>query len=372
MKINFSSFLLGAFAPGISSNVMFAQASIQAPLSKEQIEFVNQRAPILIQPEFENQTDNLSPFDYDVFMNKAEAGSQPSISTKDNFNDAARKAITFEIDRASGTAKTNAPAVVDWDFIEVGGAVSLNFLFHRPLSWGFMSDRRVDSEGAILAFKKKEVGTGLDFVQMIGWTNAHGVPLYGACSAESAKCLGPIFSVSPSLEKFINTQGKSNGRVVARIGGRDGQVDGRALIVSEHHTHALAFVTDIETLKKDIDLKKAVIYYPAGATELPELQNRFSGAIFVPYALRSEEFSSIIRRNIKEVAANKTQPILITDSGETDPKKPSAVNSFWGHEIQQMGIPSEFVDAEGKASGANPPSSWGVTAVFTNQLSSVG
>jgi len=351
----------------LATSAAYSQGSIQAPLSPEQMEFVNQRAPILIQPDFENQTDNLIAFDYDTQMSAADGKSFGSIGTKDNFDDRARKAITFEIAQDKGAAVSNVRAMVDWDFIEVGGAVSLNFLFHRPLSKGGWSDRRIDSESAVLAFKKKSIGQNLDFVQMIGWTNAHGAPLFGACDANTAKCLGPNFVNNVSVEDFISEQASGNGRVIKRIGGREGQVDGRALIVSEHYTHALSFVTDIDALKKAIDLKGTVIYYPKGAEEIDELRKIFNGAIFVSYELRNKEFSSIIKDNIAKVAQGKADPILITQGGETNPKAPKAVKSFWKHDVQIMGIPSEFVGSNGKASGANPYSAWGVTTLVDKQ-----
>jgi hypothetical protein len=371
--MKFVTYSVAALA--LSTSAAFSQVSVQAPLSKEQQEFVKEKAPILIQPSFENQTDNLVPFDYDVTMKSSEGVAiGGEATTQDNFNDKAREAITFSImtDKATSErlALSNVPAIVDWDFIEVGGAVSLNFLFHRPMNkwgWGMMSDRRVDSESAVLAFKKKDIGPSLDFIQMIGWTNAHGVPLYGACSAESAKCLGPDFADTADLEGFVEEQASGKGRVIARIGGREGQLDGRAMILSEHHTHALSFVTDVEALREEINLKKTVIYYPEGAEELTELRKTFDGAIFVSYTLRDREFSSIIRENIAQVKANKAKPILITKSGETSPKSPKAVKSFWNHDVQMMGIPSEFVGADGKASGANPYSSWGITSVMTKE-----
>jgi len=343
-------FTLTLLAVSLSASTAFSEPSIRAPLTKDQIEFTNQKAPILIQPDFENTIDNLTGFDYDTRLSAKDGKPMGEMTTQDNFSGVARKMLTIK-----------SEALVDWDFIEIGGAISLNFLFHRPYSviaWG--TDRLVDSESAVLAYKKRNIGQNLDVFEMIGWTNAHGAGLFGACPADFTKCLGPNFSAKLGLQKYMVNQANGNGREIARIGGRDGQTDGRAMIVSEQGTHALVLVTDVDLLLKDINIEKAVIYYPEGAAELADLKNKFAGALeYVPYKLRDKEFSTVIRENIAAHLAKKAKPILVTKAGDYTLKSQSPVEAYSKTKIQMMGIPSNFVNADLKSSGANPYPSWG-------------
>jgi len=317
---------------------------INGELTAEQKAFVSAHAPILIQPEFENKTDNLLPFDF------AEA-SKGKDSDDASFNMA-------NVEAARMNLRVHTRAVVDWDYVEIGGAISLNFMFFRPISWNpnpFGRDRRADTECAVLILKKEKVGPS----SVVGFpsqvtamiTNAHGVPLAAACSGEMQRCLIPDFSgdmpMLCGLTKCILNQAK---------GGEDGRsldtIDRRTLIISEHHSHALSPVTSVDKVLEDINLKDAVVYYPEGA-DVAELKKRFAGATLKSYRLRDRELSSIL-------IAHKDQ---ILAPGEMNPQE--TVTSWAGKNVKLLsGIGTELrtVEKDGNviSTGANGYWGWGV------------
>lgn len=326
------------FASVISSVVAGDVASINAPLTKEQIAFRDQQAPILIQPNFEAGVDNLQFFDF-------------AETTKFTFN-------PDNIDAARAKLTTTSVGGVDWDYIEYGGAISLNFLFFRPLNSGdgrgvFSGelDRRADTESGILLFKQPKVGpssvVGFPKSPSHAFSNAHGAAIAAACSADDAKCMVPDFSKGVSLSSELSKQakGSSKGRVFEVL-------DGRVAFVADHHSHATVVVTDHAQLVKDINMKSTVVYYPEGA-DIAETKKVYSGATFVAYKFRDKELSEIILANAATIVSTKylMQP--------TD-----AVESWTGAKVQlKPGVGSSLRYADGSDTGANGPWGWGMISI---------
>ncbi len=337
----------------LSSINLFAQEpAIDAPLRQDEWEHLKKTAPILIQVDFENTTDNLTFFDYDTkIIDPKTKKPIGEFTTADNFDDRARKLLTVDTE-----------AGVDWMYNEDGGAVITYFLFHRPLSKNpnpVGTDRRIDAESAMILQKKRKIEptaiAGFDFTSTIGISIAHGAPIYTACSDDSVNCIGPNFVGTDGLkrwtglEDYMVNQTKANNRQFEIL-------DGRMVLVSEHYTHSLVWLTDSIQLLQDAKAKKMMIYYPEGA-DIQETLKIFQGAQFRPYKLRDKELTELA----------KTRGSEFTIAGNIEPKRVTR-NSFYGKKVGLVSnLFGEFLGPNNTDSDANFFLSQGITPLVDSK-----
>jgi len=301
---------------------------------------VKQNLPILIAVDFVNQVDNLIAFDLGRRM-KDENGKP--IGSYDPGKNA----------RAYLQLKKDSLGELDLDLIEIGGAISLNFLFTRPQN--LPTPRGIDAESAAIVFQKNIIGPTIDFgfgVQnFVAVSNAHGSALSAASDETKFASLTPQDWVTQKfgylrLQNFIQSQALGatpRGRIVELL-------DNRVVFVSESGSHATSPVTNIDQLLKDIDISKAVVYVAAGS-ERAELDQRLRGALIVPYRIRNIELSSVILPNKAKILAGERF------MGPTD------IYEGWypNQKVQLvLNVPTEFRNSLGEASGANGYWGWGI------------
>lgn len=325
-----SSFLLLSEHPAINRS-----------LQKEEWEFVRANLPILIVPAFANRRDNLIAFDLGRRM--TDENGNP-LGTFDPGQNA----------KAYLQLKETSPGEIDFDLVEIGGALSLNVLLARPQN--FPTPRGIDAESGIIVFEKEKIGptaeNGFKIKNFVALGNAHGAAMAAAGNAEKISALPPAHWASQkygflSLENFIQTQAMGThprGRIADLL-------DGRVVFVSEPRTHALTPVSSIDQLLRDIDITKAVVYVLNGASQT-DTQNRLKGATILPYRIRDEELSSVLIPRHSEIVAGNS---LIAP--------PTVMEGWYPDQKVQLvsDIPTEFRNSLGQASGANGYWGWAIT-----------
>lgn len=321
-------------------------------------QFIRQHAPIFIQPSSDPTIDAIVRIEFDG-----------NFDARDNY--------------ANRTRLTNKePAVIYYDYMELGGFIGVSYMAYRPFSIGVLAAHRQyerfiprilrragvairdsynhphDTESATLVFKKGRLGSSFadrampEAELIASITNAHGIPLAAVPEQAFKTHLKPNFSATGFGPRGIIQSLSPVSREQASRRLAD-MADDRMIIYSEPGTHALVTVSNLNGLPPNINTRETIIYFPADA-ELPTLRKRFPNALFKPYSLI--ELAPII-------FAHKNT-LLAPDSPRLWSLGPVTT---WDGELVDVrtDIPSEFMDDDGRPSGANLPPFWGVTNVLT-------
>ncbi len=324
------------------------KARVNAPLTTEQLQFLKNEAPYLVQPKCNLEGyDNLgTPWydgDYDSSNNSSTASGRNNQTKLNNL-------------------MTNGTEVAA-DFREMKGGANAMYLFYRPWSNGSIVGHLHDTESATKVYKKKNPGSslesdlaaqGLEWKTMISNKNADSVKV--ASHKDNVLYLGSNSSqVNAALDDLKDIIGSRDSLVAATLENEPS----RPFIYSAPSGHELYPIFDLTVANKALNSPTTCLFVEENSLAAQNIENvwQFNKTKVIKYKI-VELANEVADKNASEKDAKgnmktKADMLLAGDRVEKCTAK-----DFYGNEICTIDIKRNLKDDDGSSGSANMNFDW--------------